>query len=796
MNFFPPVFGTKAETLAALGRHTHDFRVPDTYFFTVSDWTRDSADIIRTIGTRFADRVAVRSSAVSEDGNTASLAGKYVSRLNINAQCPDDCTDAIECVIASYDGNASDQILIQEMVGDVEVAGVIMSHNLDDGAPYYVFGYDDESGRTDAVTGGFGVHKTVLVHHEADERHIRSVRIQKMHALIRNLETVFGRRPMDVEFAIDRSGVAHVFQVRPITTSEKWSAATTRCVNRELPRMESVLKRYAARRPGLAGRTNILGNMPDWNPAEIIGSSPRPLATSLYRHLVTKDVWHIARAAMGYRKLPGVELLVEMAGRPFIDVRASFNSFLPNATDAGTAEKLVDSWLSRLDRHPEFHDKIEFEIASTAYDFLFEQNQSERYPGVLSTEALAAYRNDLKALTARNLALDRKSFLGTAERQLETLRSRRTIYEKENKADPVNLLGQVVLLLNDCRRLGTQPFAVIARQAFIAEALLRSAVARGAICDNRVLELKRSINTVSRDISRDLNSVCKGALDKSVFWLNYGHLRPGSYDITSPRYSDRKNLFENGVTAADAPETGPFVLNPAEARGLDGLLKESGLDHLTAAQLIEYAGRAIRGREYGKLIFTWNLSAALENIAEWGKLLGLSRDDVSFLPVDEILSMGRPSSLEGRARAFVDQIAAAREDFADSHAVKLGYLIRDVHDLYVLPVHRSAPNFVTSKRTEGRVAHLENRTSAAADLRGAIACIENADPGFDWIFAKGISGLITKFGGMNSHMAVRCAEFGLPAAIGCGEDLFDRIVGGPSAVLDCANKTLVSADEY
>ena len=31
--------------------------------------------------------------------------------------------------------------------------------------------------------------------------------------------------------------------------------------------------------------------MPDWNPAEMIGTKPRPLALSLYRELITDKVW-------------------------------------------------------------------------------------------------------------------------------------------------------------------------------------------------------------------------------------------------------------------------------------------------------------------------------------------------------------------------------------------------------------------------------------------------------------------------------------------------------------------------
>ncbi len=65
--------------------------------------------------------------------------------------------------------------------------------------------------------------------------------------------------------------------------------------------------------------------------------------------------------------------------------------------------------------------------------------------------------------------------------------------------------------------------------------------------------------------------------------------------------------------------------------------------------------------------------------------------------------------------------------------------------------------------------------------------IENADPGFDWIFSEKIVGLITKFGGANSHMAIRCAEFQIPAAIGCGEQRFETLKDANNILLDCSN---------
>ncbi len=68
--------------------------------------------------------------------------------------------------------------------------------------------------------------------------------------------------------------------------------------------------------------------------------------------------------------------------------------------------------------------------------------------------------------------------------------------------------------------------------------------------------------------------------------------------------------------------------------------------------------------------------------------------------------------------------------------------------------------------------------------------IPQADPGFDWVFGHSIAGLITKFGGANSHMAIRAAEIGLPAAIGVGEELYENISKMKILELDCTNQIL------
>jgi len=98
--------------------------------------------------------------------------------------------------------------------------------------------------------------------------------------------------------------------------------------------------------------------------------------------------------------------------------------------------------------------------------------------------------------------------------------------------------------------------------------------------------------------------------------------------------------------------------------------------------------------------------------------------------------------------------------------------------------HLAEPNFITQLAVCAPVA----RESNPADLCGAIVLIPSADPGYDWIFSRGIKGFVTAYGGVNSHMAIRAAELRIPAVIGAGEALFGQWSAAKTLNIDCANK--------
>jgi hypothetical protein len=781
-------FVNKALTLEAVAALGVSCAIPPLYHFPVSRWRNSAADVLQEIARKFAatGQLAVRSSALSEDSATGSMAGAFKSMLNIDAADSAGIAAAIAEVISSYPDDLEHLVLVQRMITEVDCSGVILTQNLDDGSPYYVINYDDISGRTDTITGGIGAHKSVLIYRRAPLDDISSARVRKMLQLAREIEALFPGTPLDIEFCIDKAGLTHLLQVRPIAAARNWEEMRVDNFQEAIEAVESSFRNLSARRPRVAGGRTILGNMPDWNPAEILGPTPRPLAASLYRDLITRSVWREARATMGYRALPDQELMVLLGGVPYIDVRNSFNSFLPATIADPMAEVIVDAWIARLDQHPELHDKVEFEIALTALDFSFDEAYRKSLSGVLSHADRELFRDALRQITLDALTPSQDGSFASAMANIRTLEEMQRRETGEAQQTPA---AQIVRLLERCRRLGTLSFSILARHAFIAEALLRSALARGALSEERLQAFKLSIATVMSSFTEDIASIAQGRLTPVDFNMKYGHLRPGTYDICSLSYRDRPAMLEN-IPVHETPVSHKvFALNSAEIANIDHLLSEAGLQAISARGLLDYAREAIVAREYAKFVFTRDLSDSLEQIKSWGQIIGLTPDDLSYLTIEQLYQGGALPAPQ-QAAFLTDKARQGRDSQKMSKALKLSYLIRDVRDIRIVPVHRSAPNFVTRKNVEGNLLHLTASSSPELDLAGKIICIESADPGFDWIFLKPIKGLITKYGGSNSHMAIRAAEIGLPAAIGCGELTFSDLVRARAVELNCGDKIL------
>ena len=784
------VFSTKANTLKALRPILRRSRIEPVLAFRVSEWTEDRGRILDLIRRGCgSSRLVVRSSAMSEDGYAVSEAGRYLSRLNVSSRRSGELGQAIDEVVASYrdrgSGHPLNQVLVQPQARGVHTSGVVFTRHQQDGGPYYVINYDDRTGATDTVTGG-AVGQMVEIAHACPPREVPSV-WRQLVAAVREVERIIPGTPLDIEFGIDRGNRITLFQVRPLTVrngGEVDPAGANALLRRTVRRVRNAIKR----RPHLAGRTTCFSDMAFWNPAEIIGDRPNPLDASLYRHLVMDRVWHEALEPLGYTPLRAAPLMVEFAGKPYVDLRCTCNALLPTSLSRRLREKLANYYLQLLAAQPELHDKVEFAVIDNCFYFTLDRRLAAMRRAGFTAPEVTAYRAGIVEITRIALARGPCIEDEAAHHGLCLARARQATLEALDRSRPEadGLVAAALQLLADARTHGTVPFTLTARLAFIGKRLLRSTVECGWLSEADYERFMDSIRTVATEIYEDSRAVAAARISLDEFLERYGHLRPGTYDILSRRYADGRAGFTDLRVGADGARAGAdqFSIPPRAARAIEKAFGKVEIP-VSAEAAFQFIRFALEARERLKFEFTKNLSEALELLARAGERLGFTREEIAHLDVPALARAAQAddSSTGADWRRVID---GARRRRGLERAISLPPLVFQPRDVWVIERHRARPNFITRQRVRAPLVSVNGMTDRAVALQGSVVLIEKADPGYDWLFTKGIAGLITKYGGVASHMAIRCAEFGLPAAIGCGEVIYQELLVGVSAVLlDC-----------
>jgi phosphohistidine swiveling domain-containing protein len=224
------------------------------------------------------------------------------------------------------------------------------------------------------------------------------------------------------------------------------------------------------------------------------------------------------------------------------------------------------------------------------------------------------------------------------------------------------------------------------------------------------------------------------------------------------------------------------LLSVSQLRLIERLLKEHGIEH-DILSLIDFIKGGIEGREYAKFVFTRSLSDALSLIKQIGEEHGLSTEDCSFLDIADVLALYTESgSVAARLNASVAK-GQRRHDL--TRRIMLPPLISSPQDAFQFHLPSTHPNFITKQCVTAPVSTIHDPPEK---IRNTILFVPSADPGFDWIFSRGIAGFVTQFGGVNSHMAIRANELAMPAVVGAGETLFGQWKKMDKICLDCGNQ--------
>ena len=624
------IFTSKANVLEFLQNRVKKSKIEKLLYFTISDWKSNSRKILSDTAEYFHDSkyVIIRSSAIGEDSVESSYAGAYESILNTNPRSHSSLKKTIHLVILSYkkknNVNSNNQILIQNQTLNIITSGVIFTRTPDIGAPYYVINYE-EGGSTTKTTHGLSNSMIKIF------RNTELAKLEKKWRLllssVKELESICNTDLLDIEFGLTKYGQIIIFQVRPITSIKE---ALPKNLDRRISKLISKNQKYFSKliksKPHVNGDYTIFSDMADWNPSEIIGDNPNNLDYSLYDYLIMNDVWHKGRTELYYQNVSPYKLMAKFGNKPYVDVRGSFNSLIPQKLDNKLKRKLMNYYLHKLLRNPHLHDKVEFDILFTCYDISLDYRLRELRKHNFSPE-------EIKKI--KSILLDHTNFImNNFDQNLqkcdcligELIKNRTKILtddllSKENYQDKISAAK---LLLDDCKKLGTIQFSTMARIAFIATALLNSLVKENYLSSKSVYDFIQSIDTPLSEFQRDLMSYHDKKLTLDAFLKKYGHLRPGTYDITAMRYDQQSSYFNIKFTKPSLHKSAKI-----EHKTIQNILVRHGLE--SKNDFFYFAKHSIAQREFIKFAFTYNLSHAIELIADVGDEFEFDKEELANL---------------------------------------------------------------------------------------------------------------------------------------------------------------------
>lgn len=769
-------FGTKAETLKILYENLDvlQLSVLRPFFFTVKEWEDDCAAVVLRVLAEFksAKKLIVRSSAKNEDSESESLAGKYESIISFNDE--NSLKTTINKVIDSYGNlNPMDQVLVQEAIEDVDCSGVVFTKDPNSGGNYFVVNYDDKTGSTSSITSGTGKDTKLFYWFSKENEYPEDITLRAVCKAASSLVKFTKHNSLDIEFLFSK-GKLYILQTRPLVLKRALSDESMQ--KNVLNRIEAFIAYQNKNKPFLFGRRTIYGVMPDWNPAEMIGIHPHNLALSLYKEVITDEVWAYQRDNYGYKRLRSFPLMLDFCGYPYIDVRVSFNSFIPADLDSEIADKLVNYYLDRLEESPDKHDKVEFDIVFSCYTFDLKKRIKVLLEYGFTEIEIKKIVDSLRNLT-RKISDNENGLWKKDSAKLTTLETRRNEIEKSDLKD----MDKAFWLLEDCKRYGTLPFAGLARAGFIAVQLLKSMVSEGIITEAEKDLFMNDLNTVGSSMKSDYCS-----MGKQDFLTKYGFLRPGTYDICSLRYDEAPDTYfswtSNDKKVDKSNEN--FRLSLTQMKKIKQALIDHGMGE-DVLGLFSFIKGAIEGREHAKFIFTRNISDILKYLGNWGETLGFERSEISYADIGVVKKLY--AGVVDDKDILKNSINEGKTAYKEGLGVVLPPLITKQSEVKSFFVPKSQPNYITQKRVQGKILKI-NKGGSVNDIDGKILMIESADPGYDWIFSHKILGFITKWGGANSHMAIRAGELDLPAVVGAGERMYLNLLNAEFVEIDAPKK--------
>ena len=733
-------YGNKAKNLEYVAKNT-DIEIP--YFKEIYF---DDLNNIENIVDSFSQKIMIRSNSSSEDKEYSSSAGKYLSIGPIEKNDLKTIKKSWEMVVGSYEEQDNQSVIFQNYIENAKSVSVLTSYKVGSDSAYRTFStyYGSE---TDAITSGkYSEINNFFMHRSFDILPKKYEKYNVYLKIITQLEDLFKNKQLDIEMVLDKNNSPQLLQVRPLMgkkLNKKSIFDEKDVIDRNLKNYKKLNKTTADR----FGTNQIYSNMSDMNPAEMIGKKPDNIAFGLYKFMFTDTTWNIQRGEFGYRKYSGGKLMELFNNVAYINVNHSLNSFLTRNLQKESCEEIINYQLNKLKENPHLHDSIEFDISRSSYVFDTVEEFSKEYKNIISPSEIFRWHNDLIQINTQNkttLEKNKKIILSTFSKLNKSFE----YSKKEN-----------IKLIRDTMAL---PFTHHSRLGFVYFAQLNSLLKKEVITEDQKKLLLLSVNSISTKMKADAYEVKIGKKTLEGFLDVYGHIRAGNYNLLSSNLKNNLNFTESLINNSEQPLE-DNILPKDIYMNIEKYFMINEIP-LEASAWIDMFQEGISTRENSKFYYTKGIDGILNEVSE---------KNTSDRELFDLLD-----------------IEFNEENTSDMRLmnVLMPDLITSSEDFYFYEEMSKNGNYIGQGTVIGDVLLIDNEANRPNNLENKIVVIPAADPGWDWIFNYKIKSLVTKYGGPNSHMAIRCAEHNIPAILGVGENNFTVISNSKSLEIDFSNE--------
>ncbi len=719
------------------------------------------------------NNIVVRKSYDVRQKGTYIGTGGFSGVRNVSASSKEEVFNAIEQVFQTVDkSDEKREITIHKQYSNMHICGVVHTRDVLYGRPYYMVVYNYME---DFYKNENNMSRVKWIASNVSREFLDDYFFNLINTLKKIEEANPGVTEIDVEFGIDKDCNVRVYQIKPMEGLEGKYILTT---DREFMDTKSFAK------CNYLDTHHMMSHEAYWNPAQTVGQDPRPLDYSLYKGMLTAGIWGEGISKLGYEPVSDDGMMHRIGNRPYVSIDNLMVGLTPSDLRLELKYKLYNYYEARLRENKNLHKYVDTEVVLSSYNF----STKSRLNGLLEygfTEVeIGEIRDALHHMTAKTI----RTYPDLHDKDYKNLKqviTKRREIRNNHPMDETNVMKlykYINELVDIIKTYGAEGYTTQERCNFIAFEMCKSLVKEGYFTQEEMEAFIESIDTIESEFNLDLDAYNSGILSWKEFDSRYGHLRLGNCDIRSHSY---RELYSNMTVIRECVSD---TKNLDVASLDENILRKAILDaefDISAEEMLFFIRKAIQNNSRYKFEYTKTISLFLDIISKMGELMGIDTEDMSYLELHDLTSYHSRDS-------YIQIIEARRNMYHAYSCLVLPDMVFNVGDIDVIDIDQVEPDFITDNKACAEIVYYDDIHDR--ELDGKIVLLTKSNSGFDWLFTRDIKGIITKYGNKNSNIARKCKDYGIPAVIGCGEKLFQRIVMMSRVEIDCQNKKIISVE--